>query len=265
MIKKATDSVINRPIACWIMAILGILMGIFFIVSQNSNTPIARDEAISYSGSFDHYDTAWKNYREIHFADGSVYDVYPHTETETFRSRMKALPKGTQLHILVNPNNQYVVEIRTDSTELLNFEQSQQDIAAYDDGYVFIGIIACIGGVFLILYTIGSSNYKRKEDSRHAEQSPRTVPLRRADQTAKCRILLETTVNGYCISYRRIKHVNELVINGQVYDEKKGIIEFAHKLLGVVDGHTVEAGFDEDDYSYISFDDERIKEKKRLL
>ena len=76
---------------------------------------------------------------------------------------------------------------------------------------------------------------------------------------------MEANVNGYQICYRRVKSVNELVINGRVYDEKRGIIEFAHKLCATVDQHTVEAGYDEESYSYILFDGELIKRKKRWI
>lgn len=62
-----------------------------------------------------------------------------------------------------------------------------------------------------------------------------------------------------------MKSVNELVINGRVYDEKKGVVEFEHRLCAVIDGHTVEAGYDEDSYSYILFDGELVKRKRRWI
>lgn len=259
----------NAP-AVLVMAFLAIALGIFFIVSQGVNKPVLREEAVSYSGKFDHYDTSWENYREIYFEDGSVYDVYPHTESNTFREQMESLEKGTVLYILVNPNNDYVIEVKTETEELLNFELSQQDIDSYDNGYIAIGIFLCVCGAFLIFYIIGSRNYKRKENERHAlkrekDSNARSSVIRYADMEAKSRILLEANAHGYQICYRRVKSVNELVINGRVYDEKKGIVEFAHKLCATVDQHTVEAGYDEESYSYILFDGELIKRKKRWI
>ena len=72
-------------------------------------------------------------------------------------------------------------------------------------------------------------------------------------------------VEGYEICYRRVKRVNELVINGIVYDEIKGVIEFPHTLSAAVDGHTIEAGLSEDSYSYITFDGECLVNKHRLI
>ena len=263
------DIMKSKP-AVLVVAIAGILLGLFFIFSQNANAPIPRSEAVSYSGEFEEYEV-WRNYRTIHFKDGSTYEVYAHTETQDFQNMMKSLEKGTKLYLLVNPNNDCVVEIKTDTEELLNFETSQAEIDSYDNGYIAIGIVACIGGVFLIWYVIASSNYKRKENERHIKKAKAVqvgdgdIGLRRADSSVKSKTLLEATVEGYRICYRRVKRVNELVINGTVYDEKKGIIEFAHNLSAIIDGHRIEAGYDEDGYSYIILDGMRIAEKRRII
>lgn len=255
----------DHPVVILVMGVLGIALGIFFIVSQGSNTPVSREEAVAYSGAFDRYDTEWENYRDLYLADGSCHFVYPHTETEEFRQKMESLEKGTMLYILVNPNNEYVAEIKTDTEELLNFEQSQQAIASYDDGYVWLGAFACFGGVFLIVYVIAASKAKQKETERHRDKKNSASVLRYADPAVKSRILLETEVEGYRICYRRVKSTNELVVNGQVYDEKKAIIEFEHQLVAVVGGHTIEAGYDSDSYSYIAFDGELVEYKKRWI
>lgn len=264
------SAVIQSKPAILVTAIAGIFLGLFFLFSQNANTPIPRWEAVSYSGEFEEYEV-WYNYRTIYFKDGSSYEVYAHTETQTFQDKMKSLAKGTKLYILVNPNNDCVIEIKTDTEELLNFQTSQKEIDSYDNGYIAIGIGVCFCSVFLIVYVIGSSTYKRKETARHIKKVKDPIggqndpAIRYADYSAKSRILLEATAEGYKICYRRIKSVNELVINGMVYDEKKGIIEFEHNLSAVIGGHKIEAGYDEDSYSYIRFDGKRIAKKLRII
>ena len=61
------------------------------------------------------------------------------------------------------------------------------------------------------------------------------------------------------------KTVNELIVNGYVYDKKKGILEFEHTLLAIIDGHKIEAGLDEMGYSFIAFDDELMGYKERMI
>ena len=263
------DEIMEHPVALLVIGALAILFGIFFIVSQGENKPILRDEAISYSGEFEEYKVS-KNYRGINFEDGTVHYVYPHTETQEFYDTMVSLEKGTVLHLLINPNNEYVAEIRTESEELLNFEDSQRAIDSYDNGYIGIGIFACACGVFLILYAIGSLAYKKKEGNRQKQKAKKRIEgqgdkIMRMATDVKHRVLLEATVGNYKICYRRVKHTNELVINGMVYDEIKGIIEFEHNLNTIIDNHKIEAGMDKNSFSYIKFDGSVVAEKKRLI
>ena len=264
------DSVLESKTGAIIVGILAIIFGAFFALTQIENKPIPRSEAAAYSGEFEEYEV-WKNYRTIIFTDGSSYEVFPHTETQEFADTMSSLKKGTKLDILVNPNNDYVVEIIAESREILNFEESQAALDAYDNGYIAIGVFVCFAGVFLIIYGLVSSRQKEKEIEKHTKKAKRREsgaddnPVRRADRSVKVRTLLEARVEDYEICYRRVKSVNELVINGIVYDEKKAVIEFPHNLSAVVDGHTIEAGISDDSYSYIMFDGEYLANKRRLI
>jgi hypothetical protein len=95
------------------------------------------------------------------------------------------------------------------------------------------------------------------------EEVQNSKHLRMADMDAKARILLQTEKDGLAITYRRVKTVNELVINGAVYDEYVARIELAHKLVAVVDGREIEAGFD-GNRSYLKIDNEVVEKKIRL-
>ena len=264
------DSIMESKTGSIIVGILAIIFGVFFALIQSINDPIPRSEAVAYSGKFEEYKVG-KNYCAIVFADGSEYEVYPHTETQEFSDAMNSLKKGTELDILVNPNSDYVVEIMAGSREILNFEQSQAAIDSYDNGYIAIGVFACFAGVFIIIFGLVSSKQKEKEIEKHEKKAKRREnksadgAIRHADRSTKSRILLEAKVEGYEICYRRVKNVNELVINGLVYDEKKAVIEFPHTLSALVDGHTIEAGLSDDSYSYIMFDEECLTKKQRLI
>ena len=104
-----------------------------------------------------------------------------------------------------------------------------------------------------------------EEASEYIDEEIEDSPiLRRADTEAKFRVLLEAKVDNYQICYRRIKHTNELVINGNVYAELKGIIESEHILGAVVDGHIIEASFN-GTHSIIEFDEKMVAKKIRLF
>ncbi len=92
-----------------------------------------------------------------------------------------------------------------------------------------------------------------------------SIAKRVADTEVKAKILLEADALGHKVTYRRVKKVNELVIDGYVYDELEATVEFPHTLTATIDGHTIVAGLDSVSQSYILLDGERIAKKLRLI
>lgn len=90
--------------------------------------------------------------------------------------------------------------------------------------------------------------------------------LRYADETVKHRVLLEAEVDGLKIVYRRVKKVNELVVNGRVYDEYEALVEMAHELNAVVGGHVIVVGLDSgSSRSYAIVDGQQVATKLRIV
>lgn len=89
--------------------------------------------------------------------------------------------------------------------------------------------------------------------------------LRVADPNVRARVLLQTEAFGHSIVYRRAKRVNELIVDGNVYDEVETLIEYAHTLKAQVDGHLFEAEFDGKAHSYIKVDGQIVAKKLRLM
>ena len=133
------DKLMRNTLFLILFPIIGILIGGFgFIRPQFDNVPVTRAEAQIVSGSFEKYEIS-KNYHELVFSDGTYYSVYSQTETAEFRDRIKSLEKGTHLTIAIHPKSGYVIEVLTDTEELLNFETSQQKIYRYSKGYIWLG------------------------------------------------------------------------------------------------------------------------------
>ncbi|MBE6787724.1 MAG: hypothetical protein E7537_05195 [Ruminococcaceae bacterium] len=92
-----------------------------------------------------------------------------------------------------------------------------------------------------------------QEDEPIVEEIPQTesVPAetattfkRVADMEVKQRVLAEAELEGHKIVYRRVKKVNELVIDGYVYDEYVALMEYPHELYARIDGKEIVAGYD---------------------
>ena len=259
------DVVMENPKGMVAAGIVAILLGFCIVfLTPLANQPLPIEEAVAYEGEFEKYSES-KNDSTICFTDGTEYDVDPHTLPSEFRDSMEKLEKGTKLYLLINPNTSYAVEVRTDTKELLNFESSQTEMADDQKGYVFIGGFILLAGIFFIVHGIFLARHRKTEKAKESQKHlVSKVPLRPASDK-KARILLEAQKGEYNICYRRVGRVNELIINGEVWDEYVAAIEFEHCLSAVVDGNKIEAGHSEDNYSYISFNGHWIKEKKRWI
>jgi len=103
-----------------------------------------------------------------------------------------------------------------------------------------------------------------EEDDFVASETSDYIPLRTANRDVKHRVLAEARVSDYNICYRRVKSTNELVINGNVYDELNGVFESPHTLEARIDGHCITASYT-GSHSVIEFDGEVVAKKLRLI
>lgn len=101
-------------------------------------------------------------------------------------------------------------------------------------------------------------------DSSFSDTVVPSSPVRRADDEVKSRVLVEANALGHHILFRRVKRINELVIDGYVYDEVELLIETAHSLSAEIDGHSIRAEFDGAMTCFIIVDDEIAAKKKRF-
>lgn len=102
------------------------------------------------------------------------------------------------------------------------------------------------------------------ESNGYAQMSGNSNALRMADTEVKSRTFLEAEAFGHHMVFRRVKRVNELVIDGRVYDEYEALAESAHTLTAYIDGHKFEAKFDGVLTLYLLVDGQQIAKKIRL-
>jgi len=92
-----------------------------------------------------------------------------------------------------------------------------------------------------------------------------STPIRTADFSVKSRVFLEKKVFEHTIIYRRVKKVNELIIDGFVYDEYIARMEFPHILTAVKDGREISAGIDIYNVMTITVDGQVVADKRRFF
>lgn len=264
------DVIYKRPIILILIGALAIIAGIVIFIPVRSYVSVTRDEAVSYTGEFDRFEyNEDGGYYEVYFSDDSLYYMTTSDETIELANNKDALEKGSQLHMLINPKTDYVLEIKTDDEELLSFDSTLESLRSEGEVFSVLAVVVIGMGVFLLvsarLATVNMRKDGQRFEAKKYQSNGDSVVLRYADYDVKSRTLLEVNVEGYEICYRRVKSVNELVINGRVYDEKKAVLEFEHTLSAVVGGHIIEVGLDDTCSSYMCFDSKLIKRKLRLV
>ena len=111
----------------------------------------------------------------------------------------------------------------------------------------------------------GISDEEYSDYNSNVDFNGNTAYIRRADVEVKSRTLAEAEHNGHYICYRRVKRVNELVIDGYVYDEIEMLVETPHELTAVINGETIQAGISASSISYINVNGQQIAKKLRLI
>ena len=144
----------------------------------------------------------------------------------------------------------------------------------YDFQFDASMIIDLLFHVWIMFYLVSGIMYKGKKNE-HVEEiiievnddidSTQSSNYLRIAEDVKAKIFLEEYIMGKHVVYRRVKTVNELVINGKVYDEYEALVERPHNLQAKINGHLIEVGIAATSQMYISVDKEIIKKKLRLF
>ena len=128
--------------------------------------------------------------------------------------------------------------------------------------FAFVGLIALS---VVILWDIAAKHRTANEErSERIIEGENTPEIRKAGTEDGWKVFLETSVDGYEICYRRRKRVNELVVNGAVYDELTALVEPPHELYAVFGEDRIAAGTDANGKAYIAFNGKTLKTKFRL-
>lgn len=145
----------------------------------------------------------------------------------------------------------------------------------------FSGILDIVVHIWVLYYLVIGVKYGHKlknippeeavEYELEEPQQPQidatgnSIALRVADNDVKHRVLIDGNYLGHYVCYRRVKRINELVIDGYVYDDVEMLAESAHALNATIDGHRIQVGFDGVSHSYIRIDGEQVAKKLRLV
>ncbi len=147
---------LNRWVAL-IMALISIFMGTVFSSTLFLNQPIAREDAIELTCIFEDYKGGTRHlkggYTEITliFKDGSKQYIDSCCLSYELCEEIENITSGTEIKLLINPNNNYVIELIANDKKLLDFDTTQKDLKNEGLGFFILGLVMYIFAIIFIV------------------------------------------------------------------------------------------------------------------
>lgn len=159
----------SEPLNRWIaltMAIISIFMGTVFSSEMYLNQPIDREEAIELTCIFEDFKGGTRHlkggYKEIAliFKDGSKQYIDSCCLSYELCEEIENITFGTEIKLLINPNNNYVIELIANDEILLDFDTTQKHLKNEGLGFFILGLVMYIFAIIFIAQAI--LDFKKK-------------------------------------------------------------------------------------------------------
>ncbi len=159
---------ISRPCAIFI-AVLSLLMTLISAKFFLANSPIDKSEAIEKTAVFDFCDIQYgKNfslaYAVLFFENAEEEYIRGICVNQDLRKDIEAIKKGTELHILINPDNNYIVELKANEEEILNFDYAQKKLHQEGVSFLYLGIFMLVVCCYFVYKAITTKERLTKAD-----------------------------------------------------------------------------------------------------
>lgn len=152
----------SEPLNRWgalFFALIGIFMGTVFSSTLYLNQPIDREEATKLTCTYKEFivhPAPRDSIGEIKllFYDGSAQYIDGCCVKNELVEELEKTPIGTTFKMLVNPKNDYVIELKANDVVLLEFDKAQKELER--DGVVFfyLGLFMYGFAIFCIVQAI---------------------------------------------------------------------------------------------------------------
>lgn len=170
--KKPTHQ-LSRQVAV-VFAVLCLFMAVGFARTFFINQPVDRASAEERTAVYSHYEEEYGpklrrsintvNYIELFFEGGENELIRGICANKDLYESLDCLEKGTTLHMLINPDNNYIIELRADEEEILNFDYAQKKLRQEGTGFLCLGIFMLVLCGYFVYTAITTKERITKED-----------------------------------------------------------------------------------------------------
>ena len=143
-----------RPMRLLVLVlVLCLLIGFVFVCIGTGVEPVEREELKAVTIRLEQSVTVGRDYDRIRLQDeaGEWYELHTANGNQTLAEKLEELPAGTELELLLHPQEEFVLGIYRDGTPLLGWQAAMQEIKDEDLGFSWLGIgLWVLGGVMFV-------------------------------------------------------------------------------------------------------------------
>ena len=150
----------NRP--TWAGLVLCLLMGFVFVCIGTGIEPVEQEELKSVTIRLEQSVAVARDYDRIRLQDGegAWYEIHAANGNQALAEKLGELPAGTELQLLLHPQEECVLGIYRDGTPILGWHAAMQEIQDEDRAFSWMGI--GLWGLGLVMFVADIFSKKKK-------------------------------------------------------------------------------------------------------
>lgn len=132
----------GKNLPAWAGLVLCLLMGFVFVCIGTGIEPVEREALKSVTIRLERSVAVARGYDRIRLQDGegTWYELHAANGNQTLAEKLGALPAGTELELLLHPEDEYVLGIYRDGVPMLGWQEAMQEIRDEDRAFSWMGI-----------------------------------------------------------------------------------------------------------------------------
>ncbi|MBE5798193.1 MAG: hypothetical protein E7327_12605 [Clostridiales bacterium] len=152
---------------CIIMIVLGLLIGTIFTFGMRYwNAPITQEQAIRVAATYTFHEPDYSTKRgkslkavNVSFSDHPQLSIDGACVTGELLDALDALQTGDVLELLLHPNSDSILSIRSGPQELLAFDHAISRLKGEATGFLLLGLFMYAGAAVGAFYLITGKAY----------------------------------------------------------------------------------------------------------
>lgn len=152
----------GKNLPTWAGLVLCLLLGFVFTCIGPGIGPVEREELKTVTIRFAQSVAVAGDYDRIRLKDeaGEWYELHPANGNQALAEKLGELPAGTELQLLLHPQEECVLGIYRDGTPILGWQAAMQEIRDEDRAFSWMGIGLWVLGLVMFVTDIFSKKKK---------------------------------------------------------------------------------------------------------